>query len=319
MKVLQITTNYPNPLNPIFGVFMKEQVESLEPFGVENTIFFSNGAKRKHGVIEHIKSIFKLQYHLLTHKYDLIHCHSVISGLILLLSSGAFFNKCVVSFQCDPQSGSDGRFFRKLYPWFNKLIVKLPGEYTNLEKVVYLPNGCNENVFKPMDKDECKRKLGLDLSKRYILFVDSNVGKKRTQKRRDRFDATLDILRNKYGYDNLETLVLIGVKRENVPTYMNACELHLLVSDFEGSPNSVKECVMCNVPIVSTNVGNVQDMLSGVRNVYVSESSEPEALADKVDKVLSYNAEVSCREDLINKGYSMAKVAEKLYKIYKEL
>ena len=41
MKVLQITTNYPTESNPIFGIFMKEQVDSLVQFGVENTVFLA--------------------------------------------------------------------------------------------------------------------------------------------------------------------------------------------------------------------------------------------------------------------------------------
>ena len=94
MKVLQITTNYPTESNPIFGIFMKEQVDSLVQFGVENTVFFSNGSEtgatvKYSGMKVHLKSSYRLFKHLLTHKYDLIHCHSAISGLILILSGGA--------------------------------------------------------------------------------------------------------------------------------------------------------------------------------------------------------------------------------------
>ena len=126
MKVLQVTTNYPTKSNPIFGIFMKEQVESLEPLGVENTIFFSNGSesnvgKKGGGMWVHMKSVFKLSWHLLTHKYDLVHCHSALSGLILLLSGGAFFKKCIISFQNDPDKEGDKRFFKLLYPFFNKV------------------------------------------------------------------------------------------------------------------------------------------------------------------------------------------------------
>ena len=129
MEVLQITTNYPNSSNPIFGIFMKEQIEALEKYGVTNTVFFSDasGTRIKRdggGTIVHLKSVFKLQWHLLTHHYDIIHCHSSISGLILLASGAAFFNKCVVSFQNDPTIGTDGTFFKLLYNVFNISIVK---------------------------------------------------------------------------------------------------------------------------------------------------------------------------------------------------
>lgn len=319
MKVLQVTTNYPTQDNPIFGIFMKEQVESLEQFGVENTIFFSDGTKYTKGAIAHLRSVFKLSWHLLTNKYDLIHCHSVISGLILLLSGGAFLNKCIISFQNDPEKTQDGRFFKLLYPFFNRVIVKMPTKYSKWGKVTYLPNGCNQNFFQPLDKDDCKQKLGLCKNKRYILFVDSNTGKKRIQKRKDRFDEVLRILRDKYGYHDLEELTMIGVSRHDVPIYMNSCDLHLLTSDLEGSPNSVKECVFCNIPVVSTNVGNVKDMLSNITGCYVVDSFEPEVIAEAVNNVLNRDTDFIGRSLLQEKGYSLLAVANKLYNLYKEV
>ena len=324
MKVLQITTNYPTLKNPIFGIFMKEQVESLEPLGVENTIFFSNGSeshtdKKGGGAIVHLKSVFKLQWHLLTHHYDLIHCHSNISGLIFALSGGWIFHKCIISFQNDPEKYQDAKLFKKLYPFFNKVIVKLPTKYLSKKKVVYLPNGCNTDFFKPLDKINCKRKLGLDLAKDYFLYVDSNTSRKRTQKRKDRFDETLQILRDKYRYQNIEELVMIGVSREDVPCWMNASTLHLLTSDQEGSPNSVKECIFCNTPVVSTPVGNVRDMLSDIPGVYVTRNFDAEELAEACDKVLKNNETFNGRDYLVSKGYSMEAVAEKLYGLYQDL
>lgn len=321
MKVLQVTTNYPTETNPIFGIFMKEQVDSLEPLGVQNTIFFSNGSEtykniKGGGAIVHLKSVFKLQWHLLTHHYDLIHCHSNISGLILFLSGGWIFNKCVLSFQNDPEKYQDAKLFKKLYPFFDRIIVKKPTKYLSRKKVVYLPNGCNASFFRPMDRDACKKHLGLEADKDYILFVDSNTSKKRTQKRKDRFDETLQILKERYGHNNLKELIMIGVSREEVPFYMNACRLHLMTSDQEGSPNSIKECMMCNVPIVSTDVGNVRDMIQDIRGAYVSDSFEAADIAALVHRVLVSHEEFDGRSVLIGKGYGLESVADKLKGLY---
>ena len=325
MKVLQVTTNYPTKSNPILGIFMKEQVESLEPYGVENTIFFSNGTesnvgKKNGGKWVHIKSVFKLSWHLLTHKYDLIHCHSALSGLILLLSGGAFFNKCVVSFQNDPDKEGDKKFFKRLYPFFNKVIVKKPTSYSTWEKVVYLPNGCNSDFFKPLDTNKCKQQLGLDINKRYILFVDSNRSRNRTQKRKDRFDETLKILREQYGYGDIEELVMIGVSRQDVPLWMNSCDLHLLCSDQEGSPNSVKECLFCGVPVVATLVGNVEDLLQDMPSSYMCKDFSAESLASLVDKSLSeQSSKTEIRKAITDKGLNIDSIARKLVQIYHQL
>lgn len=325
MKILQVTTNYPTVSNPILGIFMKEQVESVGKFGVTNTIFFSNGSETRvgrkgGGALVHIKSVFRLMGHLMSNRYDLIHCHSALSGMILLLSGGAFFNRCVISFQNDPEKEGDRAFFRILYPFFNKVIVKKRTKFDSWKKMTYLPNGCDMSRFRPMDKTECKKAVGLDPAKRYVLFVDSNTSRKRTQKRRDRFDETLAILREKYGHEDLETLVMIGIGRDDVPTYMNACDLHILSSDQEGSPNSVKECLCCGVPVVATDVGNVHDLLDDVPGCGVADSFDAEELAELADRALISGPDVSgLVSSIVRKGLDMDSVASALYGIYNEV
>ncbi|MDD7449026.1 MAG: glycosyltransferase family 4 protein [Prevotellaceae bacterium] len=318
MRVLQITSNYPTKTNPIFGIFMKEQIQSLEQYEVENTIFFSNGSETKYGALVHFCSVFKLQWHLLWNKYDLIHCHSNISGLIVMLSGAWLFKKCILSFQNDPEKEHDAKVFRKLYPLFKKVIVKKPTKYLEWKNVIYLPNGCNTDFFKPMERAKCKKEIGLKEEVDYLLFVDSNTSKRRTQKRKDRFDETLQILRAKYGH-NIEELVMVGVKRDLVPIWMNACSLHLMTSDLEGSPNSIKECLMCNVPIVSTDVGNVREMVEDISGAYISDTFSAEELAECAHKVLISKSEFRGREILMSKGYGINAVGQKLYNIYKEV
>lgn len=301
---------------------MKEQAESVEKFGVKNTIFFSNGLKAKKATVIHLKSAVKLFFHLLTHRYDVIHCHNVLSGMILMLSGGMFWNKCVFSIQNDPTFTGEGNSSTGKMKYFikycNKVIVKMPFKSED-PKYVYLPNGVNMDFFKPMDKVEAKKALDLDPSKRYILFVDSNTTKGRTQKRKDRFDETMSLLRSEYGHNDIEELLLINVTRDKVPAYMNACELYLLTSDEEGSPNAVKECMACNTPVVSTPVGNVPDLFDGVGDCKMSETFDVSELARLTDAVLNSTKEVRTRNMIVSKGLDMESIAERLYKLYCEI
>lgn len=316
MRVLHITANYPTKDHPVFGIFVKEQVESLIKEGVECQVFFSNG-KEKGGMSEHRASIKKVRQLQKKEKFDVIHCHHSISALILLLSGGAFKNKCVVSYQNDPTREFGGKhLFRLLYPFFNKIIIKNTSDYLKKKKVVYLPNGTNADFFRPMDKAECRRKLGWDMEKHYILYMDSNKGT-RTQKRHDRYEAVLELLKAKY--DNIVSVELSNTPREEIPFYMNACDLHLMTSDFEGSPNSVKECLCCNTPVVSTDVGNVRDMIGDIPGCYVDDTFTPDKLAEYVDKVLSEKQSFNGRELFLAKGYGIQTVAKKLKDVYNSI
>ena len=316
MKILQITTNYPTPNYPIFGIFVKEQINSLRNEGIDCEVYFSNG-KEKGGLKEHVRSVYRVLVKLLGNKYDIIHCHHSISALILLLCGGAFFKKCVLSYQNDPTREFGGNIlFWLLYPFFNKIIVKNPSLYLKYKKVVYLPNGTNSDFFKPLSKVECRRELGWDMNKHYILYMDSNAGT-RIQKRHDRYQEVLIILRK--DYDNIESIELTNTPREKIPVYMNACDLHLLTSDFEGSPNSVKECLCCNTPVVSTDVGNVRDMMGDIPGCYVTKEKSVGELAECVKKVFESKEDFNGRELFLAKGYGIETVAVKLKRIYEEI
>ncbi len=316
MKVLHITANYPTQAHPVFGIFVKEQVESLRNEGVGCDVFFSNG-KEEGGMKAHRASIKRVRKLLRENHYDVIHCHHSISGLILLLAGGTFGHKCVVSYQNDPTREFGGMLlFRLLYAAFDKVIIKNTTYLLNKKNVVYLPNGTNADFFRPMDRNVCKKKLGWDLDKRYILYMDSNKGT-RTQKRHDRYVEVLELL--KKDFNNIVSVELSNTPREEIPTYMNACDLHLMTSDFEGSPNSVKECLCCNTPVVSTPVGNVPDMMGDIPGCYVTKGVTAEELATCVTKVLTSEEPFNGRELFLTKGYGIEAVAKRLKALYESM
>ena len=316
MKILHITNNFPTSKYPIFGIFVKEQIDSLRKQNVDSDVFFING--REKGKLEYLKQILILRRKLKNrHLYDVIHCHHALSAICLILSGKCKENKTLVSFQNDPENELGKRIY-KIINYFK--VASLFKNNTSLEKgnnlSFYLPNGVNLNFFKPIDRAEARLKLGLKPDKIYILFVSSNF--MREQKRYDKFLETLEILKKKYNYDNITELKMINVKRNYMPLYMNAVNLHLLTSDFEGSPNSVKECLACNTPVVSTNVGNINDLLKDLKGSFYSLTNTPEDLARLVDKALKNETNEGLKQ-IKKLGLDSTSVALKLIDIYKKI
>ncbi len=314
MKVLHITNNFPTAKFPIFGIFVKEQIDSLSRLGVENEVFFING--REQGKKAYINGVLNLRKKLKNADYDILHCHHAFSAIILLCSLRFFKYKKIISYQ-NPYEKEGGKLLYKiLYFIFNGIIYKSSSKINTKKKVYYLPNGVDTNFFKPIDERLCLKKLNLNSKNNYILFLDSY--KRRKQKRIDRFKEVVKYLQHTDKKLNIEPLILTNTKRSLIPFYMNISSVHVITSDFEGSPNSVKECLACNVKVVSTPVGNVNDMLGGLKGCYVSNSFSIKELAGLVIKSIAID-NFNGRKKLLEMKLDIDSVAHKLHLIYKSL
>ena len=64
----------------------------------------------------------------------------------------------------------------------------------------------------------------------------------------------------------------------------------ILTSFSEGSPQIIKESMACNCPIVSTDVGDVRDVIGETEGCYIC-SYDPKDVADKIKLALTYSEE----------------------------
>lgn len=314
MNVLYITNNYPTNGNSIFGIFVKEQIESVEPLGITADVVFVNGRER--GKLEYGRAWSRLRRKIRANDHDLVHCHHAFSAALLLLAGVPRRQPLVVSYQNDPEREGGLLLYGIIRRAFNRIILKNCSKCFDEAKCTYLPNGVDMKRFRPIERGTARDELSLLRDKKYVLFMDSY--KRRRQKRIDRYEKVIQILRSEYGMKEVEPIVLTETKRELIPLYMNAANLHLITSDFEGSPNSVKECMACNVPVVSTNVGNVQDLIGDVDGCAVVDSFDCHVIAKHVVEVLR-GERVAGREAIVRKGLDRETVALRLKQLYEEL
>jgi glycosyltransferase involved in cell wall biosynthesis len=98
--------------------------------------------------------------------------------------------------------------------------------------------------------------------------------------------------------------------------YYNAADVFLLTSQSEGSPNTIKEAMACNCPIVTTNVGDVKTVIGTTKGCYIA-LHDIRDIADKLKKALYFCSKTTGRERIINLGLDSNTIAEKIIKIYK--
>lgn len=320
MKILFVTNGYPTAKHPEYCVFTKEQIEAVK--GLENIngeVIFINS--REHGYFEYIRGLI----HFLRKKseFDVIHCFHGLTFLLVAL----FVRRqpIVVSFlnSIDKEYSEGGAISKPLAKLTRKIIRmkntvflifkdRLPEEYSDIG--FYLPNGVSLEKFSIISRSDARKALGLPVSGKYILFVSSK-DLFRPQKRFDRFLQVIDLV--KMRYPNLSVLTLVNEGRNQVSMFFNAADVHLLTSDFEGSPNSVKEAMACGVPVVSTAVGNVEQMLAGVPGCYVDRNFDPYQLAQACIASLDKQTDRdSIRRKILEKHLDDASSAIKLREVY---
>jgi glycosyltransferase involved in cell wall biosynthesis len=71
-----------------------------------------------------------------------------------------------------------------------------------------------------------------------------------------------------------------------MPALLNASDCLLSTSSVEGSPNTVKEALMCDLPVVATPAGDVAELLAGVEPSSLC-PPEPGPLAEALAAVIS--------------------------------
>ena len=138
------------------------------------------------------------------------------------------------------------------------------------QDVSVIPHGVDVDLFQPRSKRDTRRELGWALEGNHVLFP---YPKTREVKNFDRAERVVNAAAARLG-EPITLHTVSGEPHERMSLYHNAADCLLLTSDREGSPNSVKEAMACNTPVVSTDVGDVRTRLATVSPSYVRESDD---------------------------------------------
>lgn len=287
------------------SVIIKNQGNSLIKMGIQIRYFLIEGK----GLVSYIKHIKLLRKERKINYYDLYHAHYSFSGIVASLAG------------CKPIAvslmGSDAR---KNFLW--KSIIRLFSKYSwditimksrsmkiesGLNWARIIPNGVNLDYVKP--------KSGVKVSKKKIVLFASDPG--RPSKNFHLARDSMLLLKD----DTIEFRVIHHKPHEEIIDEINHADLLLLTSRWEGSPNTIKEAMACNCPVVSTNVGDVRWLFGDEPGHYIT-SFNPEDVANKIRLALEYakiNGSTKGRDRIITLGLDSGTIANKIVGLYNEI
>lgn len=305
---------YPNKDNPNYGIFVKEQIDAIEHVkNIEKVIYVIDG---KRGSAEYLKSIYNIRRLIRTRKFDIVHIHYGLSGLFLLL--GKINVPVIMTLHGGDIQAEQGKTIQVA---LTKRILKncdfaitLNERMDEIAKSFILhteivPCSVNTTLFRDHEKNANSKSVR-------ILFPSA---RNRVVKDFPLFEKTCELLRQQYKMD-VKEYYLENLSRQQVSKLFNQVDVLLMTSISEGSPQVVKEAMACNLPVVSTNVGDVNVLLDGVKDSYVSKNRDPKELADLVYKSLSKGKDgISPRDKIIQLGLDDNSIAKRILYIYCKL
>jgi len=219
----------------------------------------------------------------------------------------------------------------------------------NEGKLMVIPNGANIELFRPLDKRECRRKLGLEENAFYVGFVGSfapwqgleiliEAAKRVKEQGYAQIKHILvgdgeqePLLRQKVREYKLEQEIKFTgrVTYEQVVYYINACDIAIAPFTKERnsiigvSPLKVYEYLACGRPVIVSRVDGVKEVIEEGKCGYLFEPGDAEELARRI--IQSYQERDALQEmglrgrRLVENKYSWRMTAKRIVKVLNEI
>ena len=256
MRALVVTNMHPSPERPGRGRFVLDQVSALRRLdGLEVELFeFEGGGARAYlAAAQRLRKLYAD-----SERFDVVHAHFGLSAWPSLAARGRV--RAVTLHGTDlahpvsrPVSLAALRLMDIVGAASGELADRVPRWALKRGTAVHeLPCGVDLERFRPLDRGEARRALGLGAEGPYLLFAADPA---RPEKR-------FDLARSVAG--DAELLTLGAVPPDRVPLYVNAANAVLVPSDREGFGLAVLEALACEVPVLATPHGIAPEVLDGL-------------------------------------------------------
>lgn len=286
--------------------FVFEQVESLKRnYSVEVDYFLIKGK----GLFGYIYHIFKLNRLLYNRRYDLIHAHYGICGFIAICQ---IYLPVVVTFHGSDVNEKFPRILSLIARKFAQAAIfvssKMMQQFESSKMDFLVPCGIDLEKFYAVDKVEALTSLRLNPKDTHILFGASFDNPVKNAK------LAVDSV-NELGR-NVNLIELKNKDRNEVRLLLSAVDLLLLTSLSEGSPQIIKEAMACNCPIVSTDVGDIREVIVETSGCFLTSFNKHD-VAEKIAIALESKKRTEGRKRILHFDNNL--IAKQIFEIYNKV
>ena len=274
--------------------FLQQQLEALEERGVSVTVRAVGGdptTPQSRGPVPYLRFFRTVRAEPLA-EYDLIHAHYGLTAPMALAQRQL---PVVLSLWGSDVHGPVKPISRLCAPRCDEVIVMSQAMADAIDRPCrVIPDGVDIGMFEPQPRETALEAVGWSKNVANVLFP---YAPDRSVKNYPRARRIVNVVRERLEKP-VQLRTVSGVDHEAMVTYMNAADSLLLTSHSEGSPNSVKEAMACNLPVVAADVGDVRERLEGVEPSTVATSDEEliDGLTETLERGVRSNGRDAVRE-----------------------
>lgn len=320
MKVLFVASG--NRKGGDVSSFVQSQYNSLKKEGVDMLLFPVVGK----GWRGYLKAVIALHKIVKYEQPDIVHAHYSICGWAASMACLGLCHKPRIvvsilgSFPEKMKQKANMVRWSARHLWDIVIVKSLRTANQLGVPVAIIPNGVSLDTFHPMNQANARKKVGFEKNKKYVIWC-SNPD--RQEKNWPLAAEGVRELKNE-GF-SAELVAVFNKTPQEVCTYMNAADCLLLTSDSEGSPNVIKEAMACNCPIVTTNVGDVEERLKKLDGCYIIQDKDcrftdkqkaAKLTACELSKALSFVERTGGRQRIIKDRLEISQIAKRIIEIY---
>ncbi|OGO04704.1 MAG: hypothetical protein A2Y73_01265 [Chloroflexi bacterium RBG_13_56_8] len=308
--------------------------------------------------------------------YDLIHSHYWLSGwaarelrrlwnvpVVQMFHTLGRMKELVANGADQQEDSNRAQVEQEIMDFADRIVAATPLDrqqmldlYSVAEaKIAVIPCGINLNLFRPINEQIAREKLGLPDGRRLLLFVGrldpvkgldvllkamceltrrlkpyrakdlslAVIGGDREShlEAMTSYPECLQEIRQELGLEDL--VIFVGSRaQEDLPYYYSAAAACVMPSLYESFGMVALEAMACGTPVIASRVGGLTFTVRDGETGFLVPEGNPEALAEKLELVLRDNClrqRLGHRAAQVARSYSWDVVADEIEQLYAEL